>query len=125
MSRHLDAGHVVGILREKIADQILHCESTSVGVDPPHQIPLTPSSGRHPRLRTRSAETEQLTDLRRVHAGILAATGRPSSPALRTLDSLHLAVAFDLGDDLESIVTYDDRRAEAAAANGVLATTPT
>ena len=45
--------------------------------------------------------------------------------ALHTLDSLHLAVALDLGDDLESIVTYDDRLAEAATANGVLITTPT
>jgi predicted nucleic acid-binding protein len=44
---------------------------------------------------------------------------------LRTLDSLHLAVALDLGDELESIVTYDDRLAEAATVNGVLVTAPT
>lgn len=50
---------------------------------------------------------------------------RIDAPALRTLDSLHLAVALDLGDDLESIVTSDDRLAEAAIANGVLITIPT
>ena len=49
---------------------------------------------------------------------------RIDPPALRTLDSLHLAVALDLGDDLEGIVTYDDRLAEAATINGVPTTAP-
>jgi len=44
---------------------------------------------------------------------------------LRTLDALHLASALSLGDDLESIVTYDDRLAEGARANGIQVTTPT
>jgi hypothetical protein len=33
-------------------------------------------------------------------------------------------VALDLGDDLETIVTYDDRLADAAEANGVSVTAP-
>lgn len=49
---------------------------------------------------------------------------RIDPPALRTLDAIHLAVALDLGDDLETVVTYDDRLAEAAAANGVLVSAP-
>lgn len=49
---------------------------------------------------------------------------RVDPPALRTLDALHLAVALDLGDDLESIVTYDDRLAQAASRNGVRVTAP-
>lgn len=60
-----------------------------------------------------------------VTTQIYEEAARIDPPALRTLDSLHLAVALDLGDDLESIVTYDDRLAEAATANGVLITTPT
>lgn len=59
-----------------------------------------------------------------VTTQIYEEAARVDPPALRTLDSLHLAVALDLGDDLESIVTYDDRLAEAATANGVLITTP-
>lgn len=50
--------------------------------------------------------------------------GRVDPPLLRTLDALHLAVALDLGDDLETIVTYDDRLADAAVANGVRVTAP-
>lgn len=38
---------------------------------------------------------------------------------LRSLDALHLAAALELGDDLEGIVTYDDRLAEAAHHYGI------
>ena len=60
-----------------------------------------------------------------VTTQIYEEAARIDPPALRTLDSLHLAVALDLGDDLESIVTYDARMAEAATANGVSTTAPT
>lgn len=45
--------------------------------------------------------------------------GRLDPVILRTLDAVHLAVAVDLGDDLDGIVTYDDRLADAARYNGV------
>lgn len=45
--------------------------------------------------------------------------GRLDPALLRTLDALHLAAALELGDDLDGIVTYDDRLAEAARWNGV------
>lgn len=51
-----------------------------------------------------------------------AARLEPSS--LRTLDAIHLAAALDLGDDLDALVTYDDRLAESARANGVRVLTP-
>lgn len=60
-----------------------------------------------------------------VTAQIFEEAARIDPPALRTLDAIHLAVALDLGDDLESIVTYDDRLERAAAANGTVTTTPT
>ena len=43
----------------------------------------------------------------------------------RSLDASHLAVALDLGDDLEGIVTYDDRLAEAARGYGIRIIAPT
>jgi predicted nucleic acid-binding protein len=43
---------------------------------------------------------------------------------LRSLDALHLAAALDLGDDLDGIVTYDDRLAEAAGALGIAVVAP-
>ena len=38
---------------------------------------------------------------------------------LRSLDALHLAAALELGDDLDGIVTYDDRLATAARYHGI------
>lgn len=43
---------------------------------------------------------------------------------LRTLDALHLAAALSLGDDLEAVVTYDERLAEACRAHGVTVLAP-
>ncbi len=43
---------------------------------------------------------------------------------LRTLDALHLAAALALGDELEGIITYDDRLASAAHAQGIAVVAP-
>lgn len=72
----------------------------------------------------RAREVLDSITLLNVTTQIYEEAARIDPPALRTLDSLHLAVALDLGDDLESIVTYDDRLAEAATAHGLLITTP-
>ncbi len=55
---------------------------------------------------------------------ILEAAGRLDPTILRTLDAIHLAAALDLGDELDGIVTYNDRLAEAALANGVAVVSP-
>jgi predicted nucleic acid-binding protein len=44
---------------------------------------------------------------------------------LRSLDALHLASAMEVGDELEGFVTYDDRLAAAAEANGIHLVAPT
>ncbi len=38
--------------------------------------------------------------------------------------AIHLAAALMLGDDLEGLVTYDDRMADAARANGIAVVAP-
>ena len=43
---------------------------------------------------------------------------------LRSLDSIHLAAAASLGDDLAAVVTYDDRLLTAAAYLGLPTATP-
>ncbi|HEY4376271.1 MAG TPA: type II toxin-antitoxin system VapC family toxin [Acidimicrobiales bacterium] len=43
---------------------------------------------------------------------------------LRSLDALHLAAALELGDELDGIVTYDDRLADAARAHGLVVIAP-
>ena len=55
---------------------------------------------------------------------IFEEAGRLDPEILRTLDAVHLAAALDLGDDLEAIVTYDDRLAAAAHAHGIASIAP-
>jgi len=43
---------------------------------------------------------------------------------LRSLDAVHLATALVLGDQLQCVVTYDDRLASACAAHGVAVIAP-
>ncbi len=59
-----------------------------------------------------------------VGPSVFEEAGRLDPSLLRSLDAIHLASALDLGDDLEGLVTYDDRLAEAAEANGVAAVSP-
>lgn len=47
------------------------------------------------------------------------ARGAAALEALRSLDAIHLASALALGDDLEGLVTYDRRLAEAARQAGL------
>ena len=55
---------------------------------------------------------------------ILDAAGTLAPQVLRTLDAIHLATALAVGDDIEAIVTYDERMIEAARLLGLPTATP-
>ncbi len=55
---------------------------------------------------------------------ILDAAGTLEPQVLRTLDAIHLATALAVGDDLEAIVTYDQRMVDAARLIGLTTATP-
>jgi predicted nucleic acid-binding protein len=59
-----------------------------------------------------------------VEAAIAEAAGRLEPPILRSLDAIHLASALALGDELEAVVTYDARLADAARVAGVTVVAP-
>lgn len=52
------------------------------------------------------------------------AAGLLEPTVLRSLDALHLASALELADDLDGIVTYDDRMADAARNLGIAVLSP-
>jgi predicted nucleic acid-binding protein len=56
----------------------------------------------------------QRIDLVRVNDRILSAAGVLRPPELRSLDAIHLATAQELGNDVRTLVTYDDRMVAAA-----------
>jgi uncharacterized protein len=59
-----------------------------------------------------------------VTTSVFEQAGRLDPAVLRSLDAIHLAAALSLGDDLDGIVTYDERLAEAAQSNGIPVTAP-
>jgi predicted nucleic acid-binding protein len=63
-------------------------------------------------------------DLIGIDDRILDAAGLLEPQVLRTLDAIHLATAMAVGDDLETIVTYDARMVDAARLMGLSTATP-
>ena len=63
-------------------------------------------------------------DLIGIDDRILDAAGILEPQVLRTLDAIHLATALAVGDDLEAIVTYDERMLDAARFMGLATATP-
>ena len=73
--------------------------------------------------QTRSA----LDALTILHLGpdVFARAAELDPAILRSLDALHLAAALSAGDDLEGLVTYDDRLRATAALHGITVLAPT
>ena len=63
-------------------------------------------------------------DLVGIDDRILDAAGTLEPHILRTLDAIHVATAIAVGDDLDAIVTYDERMVEAARLLGLPTVTP-
>lgn len=63
-------------------------------------------------------------DLIAIDDRILDVAGTLEPQVLRTLDAIHLATALAVGDDLEAIVTYDERMIDAARLMGLPTATP-
>lgn len=73
-----------------------------------------------PRLDILLADVLQLD----ITAPVIEDASRLSDPLLRSLDAIHLATALLLREDLNMLLTYDDRLAEAAQANGLPVVAP-
>lgn len=63
-------------------------------------------------------------DLVGIDDRILDSAGTLEPRVLRTIDAIHMATALALGEDLEAIVTYDERMVEAARLLGFATATP-
>jgi predicted nucleic acid-binding protein len=63
-------------------------------------------------------------DLIEIDDRILDSAGILEPRVLRTLDAIHLATALAIGDDLDAIVTYDERMIAAAEMLGLATETP-
>lgn len=62
--------------------------------------------------------------LLRVNDRVLSDAGQMTPAELRSLDAIHLASARQLGPAVKRIITYDQRMADAAKANGWIVSAP-
>ena len=74
-----------------------------------------PPAGFEARLSVALDRLEQMP----IDEPVVQRAGRLGPPALRSLDAIHLASALMLADELEGIVTYDARLAQAAELLGI------
>lgn len=63
-------------------------------------------------------------DLLRINDRILGSAGSLLPAHLRSLDAIHLATALQLGNDLGSLVSYDQRMLDAARHLGISIASP-
>lgn len=77
-----------------------------------------------PALTVAARDALDTVTILRLPTTILEHAALLDPPSLRSLDAVHLAAALTLGDDLESVVTYDDRLADAAEASGIRVIAP-
>ncbi len=75
------------------------------------------------QMRQARAVLDSVT-LMSVPAATFERAGEVGPDSLRSLDALHLAAALELGDELQGVVTYDERLAGAAAAHGIEVVAP-
>ncbi|MDN6487389.1 MAG: type II toxin-antitoxin system VapC family toxin [Ancrocorticia sp.] len=59
-----------------------------------------------------------------ISTDICDSAARLEPPTLRSLDAIHLATALAAGEDLEAMLTYDDRLAEASLGYGLKVLAP-
>ena len=59
-----------------------------------------------------------------IDDGILRDAAELAPAWLRTLDAIHLATARSLGEDIDAVITYDERMIEAAASLALAVRSP-
>lgn len=59
-----------------------------------------------------------------ISAAIIERAGRLPDPLLRSLDAIHLATALLIREDVDALLTYDERLADAARAHGLPVVAP-
>lgn len=63
-------------------------------------------------------------DVLDVSGAVLESASRLPDPLLRSLDAIHLATALLIRDEIDVLLTYDDRLAGAARAHGIPTAAP-
>lgn len=107
-----------------LAKWVEHIDRTLVGSDLLRAEALRTARRESTAHVSRARECLAMFPLLRVSVDAWQRAGELEPAGLRTLDALHLALALSLGPELEGVVTYDRRLAEACVVNGVQPLSP-
>lgn len=77
-----------------------------------------------PKAVPRAREVLDSLTLLTLSTSIFERAAELEPSILRSLDALHVAAALELGDELDGLVTYDERMAEAASLLGIPVVAP-
>jgi predicted nucleic acid-binding protein len=77
-----------------------------------------------PEALTAARDGLQRVDLVAIDDRILDSAGLLHPDVLRSLDAIHVATAVAIGDDLDVIVTYDERMIRASSRMGIPTAAP-
>jgi len=77
-----------------------------------------------PKVMVQARRVLETITLVQVSTSMFEVAGRVDPVDLRSLDAVHLAAALELGDDLEGVLTYDERLAAAANLHGIRTVAP-
>jgi predicted nucleic acid-binding protein len=126
---YLDSSAFVKVIVEEPESEVLRSVLAATDAQRVSSSLLRTESLRAVRYLGPSALAAVREGLRRVGLisvddRILDAAGLLEPRVMRTLDAIHLATALAIGDDLEAIVTYDERMIAAAGLLGLRVATP-
>ncbi|WP_448808722.1 type II toxin-antitoxin system VapC family toxin [Agromyces bauzanensis] len=129
MAHYLDTSALVKLVIEEPESEALADWFAS-----PDREPVTSDLARTELLRTvrrwapqqavAATQVLEATTVLTLATSTFETAARLDLVELRSLDALHIAVALELGDELEGFVTYDDRQADAVRAYGIEVVAP-
>ena len=78
----------------------------------------------HPTSMVRAREVLDAMALLTLSTRVCERAALLDPAVLRSLEAIHIAAALQLGDELEGVVTYDDRLARGCAVHGIVVVAP-
>jgi predicted nucleic acid-binding protein len=105
---------------ERLMDPSVHLVSSVLLQIEARRGTLRRAPRRLPRVDQLLAQVDALA----INDAVVETASRLPDLLLRPLDAIHLATALLIREDLEAVLTYDDRIAAAAAAHGLAVLSP-
>ena len=128
MVLYLDSSAIVKLIQEEDASRALAAEvkaAEALVTSSLARVEVTRAVNRYLQSAVPVAnEVLARINMIEVDDGIIDAAAHLTPVSLRSLDAIHIASATALGTDLDALITYDRRMADAAEQHGLAVRSP-